>query len=29
MIRAGARSFLVKVGSQEELVRTLHRAVAA
>ncbi len=29
MIRAGARSFLVKGGSQEELVRTLHRAVAA
>ena len=29
MLRAGARSFLVKGGSQEELVRTLHRAVAA
>ena len=29
MIRAGARSFLVKGASQEELVRTLHRAVAA
>lgn len=27
MLRAGARSFLVKGGSQDELVRTLHRAV--
>jgi DNA-binding NarL/FixJ family response regulator len=29
MLRARARSFLVKGGSQEELVWTLHRAVAA
>ena len=29
MLRAGARSFLVKGGSQEELVWTLQRAAAA
>jgi DNA-binding NarL/FixJ family response regulator len=27
MLRAGAKSFVVKGGSQEELVRTLHRVV--